>query len=132
CCWWDNWWYYWRSPAYTFTTVINGSQEPTPSQGTGSGLLLLDPATSTLSYSIDYANLTTNGAGGFTQAHIHGPAASNITAGVLFTLNGGVIGSRSGRLSGTTTALTPTQVRSEEHTSELQSLRHLVCRLLLE
>src|ERR1035438_7330581 len=26
----------------------------------------------------------------------------------------------------------PTQPRSEEHTSELQSLRHLVCRLLLE
>src|SRR5205814_9459368 len=26
----------------------------------------------------------------------------------------------------------PRRVRSEEHTSELQSLRHLVCRLLLE
>src|SRR5258705_6762018 len=26
----------------------------------------------------------------------------------------------------------PAWVRSEEHTSELQSLRHLVCRLLLE
>src|SRR5258705_1953301 len=26
----------------------------------------------------------------------------------------------------------PPAVRSEEHTSELQSLRHLVCRLLLE
>src|SRR5437899_9443852 len=26
----------------------------------------------------------------------------------------------------------PTENRSEEHTSELQSLRHLVCRLLLE
>src|SRR5262245_64688408 len=26
----------------------------------------------------------------------------------------------------------PTRSRSEEHTSELQSLRHLVCRLLLE
>src|SRR5262245_62524344 len=25
-----------------------------------------------------------------------------------------------------------TKIRSEEHTSELQSLRHLVCRLLLE
>src|SRR5260221_10282926 len=25
-----------------------------------------------------------------------------------------------------------TRIRSEEHTSELQSLRHLVCRLLLE
>src|SRR5262245_64385664 len=28
--------------------------------------------------------------------------------------------------------LAPEDVRSEEHTSELQSLRHLVCRLLLE
>src|ERR1039458_10651609 len=28
-------------------------------------------------------------------------------------------------------ALTASQMRSEEHTSELQSLRHLVCRLLL-
>src|SRR5947199_3753583 len=27
---------------------------------------------------------------------------------------------------------TTTKTRSEEHTSELQSLRHLVCRLLLE
>src|SRR5205814_8784906 len=26
----------------------------------------------------------------------------------------------------------PKELRSEEHTSELQSLRHLVCRLLLE
>src|SRR5438045_8367665 len=30
------------------------------------------------------------------------------------------------------TAATPLASRSEEHTSELQSLRHLVCRLLLE
>src|SRR5262245_63457374 len=29
-------------------------------------------------------------------------------------------------------ALPQTEPRSEEHTSELQSLRHLVCRLLLE
>src|SRR6202020_1346858 len=28
--------------------------------------------------------------------------------------------------------VTPPALRSEEHTSELQSLRHLVCRLLLE
>src|SRR5438045_6759257 len=28
--------------------------------------------------------------------------------------------------------MTPSRQRSEEHTSELQSLRHLVCRLLLE
>src|SRR5258705_1822960 len=30
------------------------------------------------------------------------------------------------------TGISTTTVRSEEHTSELQSLRHLVCRLLLE
>src|SRR5262245_63415172 len=34
--------------------------------------------------------------------------------------------------NGPTTCLTAIQNRSEEHTSELQSLRHLVCRLLLE
>src|SRR5690625_5793324 len=32
----------------------------------------------------------------------------------------------------TTTPLPPCQKRSEEHTSELQSRGHLVCRLLLE
>src|SRR5947199_5923674 len=31
-----------------------------------------------------------------------------------------------------TVTMTEPAVRSEEHTSELQSLRHLVCRLLLE
>src|SRR5205814_5772116 len=34
-------------------------------------------------------------------------------------------------LAKTTWAKTPSVARSEEHTSELQSLRHLVCRLLL-
>src|SRR5205814_9292379 len=39
-----------------------------------------------------------------------------------------------GRTTRTTVAelTTEDRVRSEEHTSELQSLRHLVCRLLLE
>src|ERR1039458_4369722 len=36
------------------------------------------------------------------------------------------------RRSGTLLTSSPRRVRSEEHTSELQSLRHLVCRLLLE
>src|SRR6202023_3184175 len=31
-----------------------------------------------------------------------------------------------------TTSIRPVKPRSEEHTSELKSLRHLVCRLLLE
>src|ERR1035441_10857712 len=30
------------------------------------------------------------------------------------------------------TSSAPRRIRSEEHTSELQSLRHLICRLLLE
>src|ERR1035438_5644223 len=35
-------------------------------------------------------------------------------------------------LAGKGRAVSPAAARSEEHTSELQSLRHLVCRLLLE
>src|SRR5438045_8717479 len=35
-------------------------------------------------------------------------------------------------LMGVDAFLPGSQIRSEEHTSELQSLRHLVCRLLLE
>src|ERR1035438_8903594 len=38
----------------------------------------------------------------------------------------------SGALLGLPATLTKRDYRSEEHTSELQSLRHLVCRLLLE
>src|ERR1039458_9926018 len=38
----------------------------------------------------------------------------------------------SGRGYGTTWGTINVMQRSEEHTSELQSLRHLVCRLLLE
>src|SRR5258705_6956322 len=36
------------------------------------------------------------------------------------------------RQPGAEPVLIPVGARSEEHTSELQSLRHLVCRLLLE
>src|SRR5258705_937321 len=40
--------------------------------------------------------------------------------------------SSSRRRSGCSPSATSSDSRSEEHTSELQSLRHLVCRLLLE
>src|SRR5437899_8613829 len=39
---------------------------------------------------------------------------------------------RSGWPLGSSEGFPATRSRSEEHTSELQSLRHLVCRLLLE
>src|SRR5437899_10053950 len=39
---------------------------------------------------------------------------------------------RSAALSGSNLPSAVSRLRSEEHTSELQSLRHLVCRLLLE
>src|SRR5437899_5668583 len=45
-------------------------------------------------------------------------------AGHLFVVGEGQIGQE--RFGGSS------RLRSEEHTSELQSLRHLVCRLLLE
>src|ERR1035438_1770983 len=49
--------------------------------------------------------------------YIGGSARGKISRGAWETLLGGA---------------EPTRSRSEEHTSELQSLRHLVCRLLLE
>src|ERR1035441_8821761 len=48
----------------------------------------------------------------------------------LFRSGGMGTHSRSGRWA--RKPLDPVGSRSEEHTSELQSLRHLVCRLLLE
>src|SRR3712207_7929925 len=39
---------------------------------------------------------------------------------------------RSQPIAATITENTPTKIRSEEHTSELQSRQYLVCRLLLE
>src|SRR5438045_4593721 len=44
----------------------------------------------------------------------------------------GVEGERDAALERAARILAEQLVRSEEHTSELQSLRHLVCRLLLE
>src|SRR2546422_6583685 len=54
-------------------------------------------------------------------AHIHGPADNATNAGVVINLFTGPVGCG-----------TPCATRSEEHTSELQSRLHLVCRLLLE
>src|SRR3712207_8472836 len=54
------------------------------------------------------------------------PAGSNTRS----TRGGGVVGARAGRADGCT--VLHVDMRSEEHTSELQSRQYLVCRLLLE
>src|SRR5262245_63870358 len=50
---------------------------------------------------------------------------------ILVVLSAGSAGAES-RLEEFASKTTAREFRSEEHTSELQSLRHLVCRLLLE
>src|SRR5438045_7163905 len=58
------------------------------------------------------------------QFHVHLPTVATVPIVLVIGAAVGLaIGLPSWRLSGD---------RSEEHTSELQSLRHLVCRLLLE
>src|SRR5262245_65052238 len=55
--------------------------------------------------------------------------------GIVYTLDEPTVGLHPkdvGRLLGALRRLRDRGNRSEEHTSELQSLRHLVCRLLLE
>src|SRR5205814_2420307 len=51
-----------------------------------------------------------------------------VAVAVVSLLN--IVGVNTGKW--TQNLLTVAKIRSEEHTSELQSLRHLVCRLLLE
>src|SRR5205814_8999531 len=59
-----------------------------------------------------------------------------MTRFTLFSINGVVImkiiSNTKARSSSGVILISESVVRSEEHTSELQSLRHLVCRLLLE
>src|SRR5437899_9431470 len=57
----------------------------------------------------------------FARFPVETPARSRRSAGVRPCSEAEHVQHRGGR-----------RVRSEEHTSELQSLRHLVCRLLLE
>jgi hypothetical protein len=71
-----------------FMTVINGAQE-TPANAstvTGNGILTYDTATGMLCYYISF-----NGAlaGGEILAHIHGPAAPGVPAGVILALPAG-------------------------------------------
>ncbi|MDQ6631126.1 MAG: CHRD domain-containing protein [Verrucomicrobiota bacterium] len=90
-----------------FTVSINGAQEtpPSGSPGIGSGTLTLNVG-NTLSYNVGYSGLTS----AFSAAHIHGPAAPGVAAGILFSLNNTPITTTSGTLSGTTVALNPAQV----------------------
>src|SRR5687767_15577413 len=60
--------------------------------------------------------------------HIGGPLYSGFVCGTLFSAVGGFASGRR-RLEDMSLA---GAARSEEHTSELQSLAYLVCRLLLE
>jgi glucose/arabinose dehydrogenase len=81
-----------RQMAMPLTTVLRGS-------GSGSGSGILSLAGNTLRFSLNYRDLT----GTATQAHIHGPAGTGGSAGILVDLepfNGGAFGS-SGTLAGT-------------------------------
>src|SRR5205814_4430800 len=69
---------------------------------------------------------------------VHGIAANssaplniNVMIRDCAVTNNGIRGVLASQV-GVTVRVTRSTIRSEEHTSELQSLRHLVCRLLLE
>jgi Cu/Zn superoxide dismutase len=91
-----------------FTVNLNGANErPTPntSPAIGSGTLTLN-ANNSLSYNITYSGLTAD----WTANHIHGPATTEQSAGVIFTLSHTPITTRSGNLVGTTPILTAAQL----------------------
>src|SRR5207302_11458284 len=93
------------------------------------------PAPVAVSVSPPSATLTVNGQQQFT-AMVTGtsntavtwsmsPSIGTLTTNGLYTAPGTISSSQ-------TITITATSVRSEEHTSELQSRENLVCRLLLE
>src|SRR3712207_8459382 len=60
-----------------------------------------------------------------------GPSAAGSACSTRRSLADGSFGRMTAR-RGSSSAITRSRVRSEEHTSELQSRQYLVCRLLLE
>lgn len=91
-----------------YTVNLNGANErpnPNNSTATGSGTLTLN-ANNSLSYNIVYSGLGSD----WTANHIHGPATTEQSAGVLFTLNHTPATTRSGSLVGTTPILNATQL----------------------
>src|SRR5687767_15670151 len=94
------------------------------------------PSTSTVSPAL----ITTNGppksashaSSADTSGFVPSPTiASNTTTPLSFTIGGADEGA-SAVIESPPPTLVPISARSEEHTSELQSLAYLVCRLLLE
>src|ERR1035441_10786481 len=69
-------------------------------------------------------------ASGIPHLEKHGAATQLIVGGQPFLALAGELGNNTATSLENMQPLWPK--RSEEHTSELQSLRHLVCRLLLE
>jgi len=59
----------------TFTAVLNGPNEPTPSLGTGLATVTIDPVAHTLMVSATFSGLTS----GTTAAHIHCCTATPLT-----------------------------------------------------
>ena len=78
----------------------NDDPQGVPPDRSGSGtanFTLTD--TGSFSYTVSYSGLSGNS----TAAHIHGPGAPGVDAGVLFPLQGGTFGSTSGSFNGSVT-----------------------------
>jgi hypothetical protein len=71
---------------FTFTADLNGAQETPTNMSTtlGNALLTYDNPTKTLCYYISYTPPLTGGAE--IAAHIHGPAAPGVPAGIVLPL----------------------------------------------
>jgi hypothetical protein len=106
-CWWEHWWYYWRSPLYAYQVQLNSSEEvpPNGSTATGIGTLFLDPIYRNLCYDVVYGGLGSP----YSVSHIHGPAGPGTNASPIFTLNNIPASATAGRLFGVTPPLSAAQ-----------------------
>src|SRR5438046_3637151 len=110
--------------------TLDGKSEvpPNTSAATGTADIDYDAASKKLSWKVTYSGLS----GPATAAHFHGPAEAGKNAGVAVAIPNAGTSPVSGSATLTDAQAADLVARSEEHTSELQSLTNLVCRLLLE
>src|SRR5262245_39446119 len=112
------------TPGTSVTPSLMGTWSEAPVIG-GKGLSSLPTPNSCSAFQFTMTSQTASQASGSFTAQCPGDLT---LAGTI----SGQLGAATIPMVITGVASAPGEARSEEHTSELQSLRHLVCRLLLE
>lgn len=96
------------APSQKYSATLAGTQQvpAVASSGTGAGTVLLNATEDQITVNMSFSGLTSNAS----AAHIHGPAAAGVNAGVLFDFSGVTPAATSGSIPEQTFSITAAQV----------------------